>query len=77
MSNLAESSPGDGAVLSAEDLVQISLYSKIIQCKSVSNFTIWFCSSHFYQHQEMLCQKFKSKLFIWKSKKNFAARAFS
>ena len=44
MSNMVESSPGDGAVLSAEDLVQISLYSDIIQSKSVSNSIIQLCS---------------------------------
>ena len=56
MSNLAESSPGGGTVLNAEDLVQFALYSNNIQGKSVSNFTILLCSIEFYHRPEMLCQ---------------------
>ena len=61
MSNLLESSPGDGTVLSAEDLVQISLYSNIFQSKSVSNSTIQLCSIKFYQHRECYARNMKLK----------------
>ena len=63
MANLLESSQGDGTVLIAGDLVQISLSSNNIQSENISNFSIQHCSIKIYQHPEILCQNYESKIF--------------
>ena len=54
---------GNGTVLSAEDLVQCSLYSYFIHSKNDNNFNFWSCLNKSYQHLEILWPNYKSKFF--------------
>ena len=61
MPNLIECAQGGRYCSSAEDLVQISLYSNLIQSKEVSNSIIQNYLVKVYQHPDILFQNYKSK----------------